>query len=60
VQEVARALDAIAAALRTLGCELARPLLTLQALTFSAIPELRLTTRGLLAVKSREYVPTLL
>ena len=29
-------------------------------LTSSAIPALRLTTRGLLAVKTREHVPTLL
>jgi len=43
-----------------LGCGLAHPLLTLQTLTFSAIPELRLTTRGFLAVKSREHVPALL
>jgi adenine deaminase len=60
VAEVARALDGVVAALRALGCELAHPLLTLQTLTFSAIPALRLTTRGLLAVKGREYVPTLL
>ena len=60
VPEVARALDGVVAALRVLGCGLAHPLLTLQTLTFSAIPALRLTTRGFLAVKSREYVPTLL
>jgi adenine deaminase len=60
VPEVARALDGVVAALRALGCRLAHPLLTLQTLTFSAIPELRLTTRGFLAVKSREHVPTLL
>ena len=29
-------------------------------LTFSATPALRLTTRGLLAVKTREHVPALL
>jgi adenine deaminase len=60
VPEVAQALDGVVAALRALGCGLAHPLLTLQTLTFSAIPALRLTTRGLLAVKSREHVPALL
>jgi adenine deaminase len=60
LQEVARRFDGVVGALRALGCGLAQPLLTLQTLTFSAIPALRLTTRGLLAVKSREYVPALL
>jgi adenine deaminase len=58
--ELARGLEAVAGALRELGSPLARPLLTLQTLTFSAIPALRLTTRGLLAVKRRAHVPTLL
>ena len=58
--DLARALDAVVTALRALGCGLANPLLTLQALTFTAIPAVRLTTRGLLAVKSRQHVPTLL
>lgn len=52
--------ETVTGALRDLGAQLARPLLTLQTLTFSAIPALRLTTRGLLAVKSREHVPALL
>ncbi|HWC03997.1 MAG TPA: adenine deaminase C-terminal domain-containing protein [Methylomirabilota bacterium] len=60
VPELAGGLDALTAALRALGCGLGRPLLTLQTLTFSAIPALRLTTRGLLAVKPRQLVPTLL
>jgi adenine deaminase len=60
VPVVARALDGVAGALRALGCSLPRPLLTLQTLTFTAIPALRLTTRGLLAVKSRRHVPALL
>jgi adenine deaminase len=60
VSTLARALDDVESALRGLGCGLARPLLTLQTLTFTAIPALRLTTRGLLAVKSRQHVPALL
>jgi adenine deaminase len=60
VPELAQGLEAIVAALRGLGCQLPHPILTLQALTFTAIPALRLTTRGLLAVKSRQHVPVLL
>jgi adenine deaminase len=60
VPEVARELRALEGALRGLGCALARPLLTLQTLTFSAVPALRLTSRGLLAVKTRTIVPALL
>ena len=60
VSELAHGLETVTRALRDLGSQLGRPLLTLQTLTFSAIPALRLTTRGLLAVKSREHVPALL
>lgn len=60
VPAVAHGLETVTGALRDLGAQPPRPLLTLQTLTFSAIPALRLTTRGLLAVKSREYVPALL
>jgi adenine deaminase len=60
LRELARGLDAVAGALGDLGSGLSRPLLTLQTLTFTAIPALRLTTRGLLAVKSRQHVPVLL
>ena len=58
--DAARGIGTVIAALRDLGSTLARPLLTLQAITFSAIPALRLTARGLLLVKSREHVPVLL
>jgi adenine deaminase len=60
VADVARGLDGVVRALRDLGCRLGHPLLTVQTLTFSAIPALRLTTRGLLSVKSRERVDALL
>jgi adenine deaminase len=60
VPEMAQALGAVVTALRALGCRLVHPLLTLQTLTFTAIPALRLTTRGLLAVKSRQHVSPLL
>ncbi|MGH7263698.1 MAG: adenine deaminase C-terminal domain-containing protein, partial [Candidatus Rokuibacteriota bacterium] len=58
--EVARQLDAFAAAAAALGSRLARPILPLQTLTFQAIPALRLTPRGLLDVKSRAIVPAVL
>jgi len=54
---VAARLDAVEAALRVQGCRLARPVLTLETLTFSAIPAIRLTSRGLLDVKRRVTVP---
>lgn len=60
VAEVAGGLEAVEHATRALGCRLSHPLLTLQTLTFTAIPVLRLTTRGLLRVKSQEYVAPLL
>ena len=60
VAEAAHGIETVTRALRDLGSPLARPLLTLQTITFSAIPALRLTARGLLAVKTREHVPVLL
>lgn len=58
--EVARALTAFGDAARGLGCPLASPLLPLETLTFQAIPALRLTPRGLLHVKSQQFVPVLM
>ena len=60
LRELAHDLKVVTAALRDLGSGLARPLLTLQTLTFTAIPALRLTTRGLLAVKGRQHLTALL
>jgi adenine deaminase len=58
--EVAGALTAFADASRALGGGFASPLLPLQTLTFQAIPALRLTTRGLLDVKTQQCLPVLL
>ncbi len=58
--QVAAGLEAFAAAARGLGSGLANPLLALETLTFQAIPDLRLTTRGLLDVRRRERVGLLL
>ena len=52
VPEVAAKLDAVEHSLRSLGCGLRNPFLTLQTLTFTAIPALRITSRGLLDVKA--------
>jgi len=58
--DVARGLTAFADAYRALGGRLADPVLPLDTLTFQAIPALRLTTRGLLHVKTQQRVPVLL
>jgi len=60
VREVARGLAGLGDAARALGCGLANPLLPLETLTFQAIPALRLTARGLLHVKSQQYLAPLL
>lgn len=58
--EVAAGLEAVEAAARALGATCPRPLLSLQTLTFAAIPSLRLTSHGLLHVKSQQWLPVLL
>jgi adenine deaminase len=60
VPEVAGGIRAVDAALDALGCRLRRPLLTIQTLTFAAIPAIRLTARGLLDVKARAPLPVIL
>lgn len=60
VRDLAARLEAIQGAARELGCPLRSPLLTLETLTFAAIPALRLTSQGLLHVKSRRHLPPLL
>jgi adenine deaminase len=57
LREVAAGLEGVERAVAALGGRPAHPLLTLQTLTFSAIPALRLTPRGLLDVKQRALVP---
>ncbi len=54
--ELAARLEAIESCFRALGCRLRNPFLTLQALTFSAIPALRISSRGLLDVKTNRRV----
>jgi adenine deaminase len=59
VPALAERLGRIKAAVRELGSSLEDPFLTLQALTFTAIPELRLRERGLVRVKTGQIVPLL-
>ena len=47
---------AIETGFRALGCRLRNPFLTLQTLTFSAIPALRISSKGLLDVKANRPV----
>lgn len=54
--EVAARLVAIESGFRALGCQLRNPFLTLQTLTFSAIPSLRISSKGLLDVKANRPV----
>ena len=54
--EAAGRLGAIESSLRALGCQLRNPFLTLQTLTFTAIPSLRITSRGLLDVRANRTV----
>ena len=56
VPETAARLVAIESGFRALGCQLRNPFLTLQTLTFTAIPSLRITSKGLLDVKANRLV----
>ena len=54
--ETAARLVAIESSFRALGCQLRNPFLTLQTLTFTAIPSLRISSKGLLDVKTNRWV----
>jgi adenine deaminase len=56
---LAEKMNHIKGAIRGLGSNLQDPLLTLQALTFTAVPAIRLRERGLLQVKTGQIVPLL-
>ncbi len=59
VPEIAAGFAAIRSSLSALNPDLRNPLLTLQALTFSAIPALRITSSGLVDVKGNRRVDLL-
>lgn len=56
VEETAKLYDAVEAALRRLGVDGDRPMLTLQTLTFHGVPELKLSFSGYVDVRNREIV----
>ena len=60
VPNLAEKLDRIKRVVKDLGSLIQDPLLTLQALTFTAIPALRLRERGLVQVKTGQIVPLLI
>ncbi len=57
IEQVAAAQVEVAAAARRLGCTLAEPFMTLSFLALEVIPELKLTDRGLVQVRTMEFVP---
>ncbi len=59
-REVARKLDRIHRCLRDRGSPFNRPTYALSFLTFVTLPALRITGRGLVAVKERKLVPLIL
>jgi adenine deaminase len=58
--EIVARMRALEAGLQELGCELERPLLTIQTICFTGLPFLRLTDKGLVDVRKREFVDMVL
>jgi adenine deaminase len=58
--EVNAALDALNAAARQLGSPLNSPFMTLSFVSLPSIPDLGLTDRGLVDVRTRRFLPVLL
>jgi adenine deaminase len=54
--EIVKKMRALAKGLRELGCGLARPLLTIQTICFTGLPFLRLTDKGLVDIRKRQFV----
>lgn len=54
--EIVNRMRALEKGLRELGCGLGRPLLTIQTICFTGLPFLRLTDKGLVDVRKREFV----
>jgi adenine deaminase len=55
LEEIAQRMIAIEKGCRALGC-VPRPFLTLQTLAFTGLPYLRLTDRGLVDIRKRQFV----
>lgn len=60
MEEIVERMRALERGLRELGCGLARPLLTIQTICFTGLPFLRLTDKGLVDVRRREFVEVVL
>jgi adenine deaminase len=56
-EEVARKLDALMAAARSLGCKLEQPFMALSFLSLSVIGKLKLTNQGLIDVEKFTSIP---
>ena len=57
IQRVAAAQEELTSAARRLGCRLAEPFMSMSFLALEVIPELKLTDRGLVQVRTMEFVP---
>lgn len=60
LSEIVARMRALEAGLQELGCALERPLLTIQTICFTGLPFLRLTDKGLVDVRKREFVDVVL
>ncbi len=58
--EILQRMRALENGLHELGCDLARPLLTIQTICFTGLPFLRLTDKGLVDVRKRRFVEVVL
>lgn len=58
--EIVDRMQTLEAGLQELGCGLQRPLLTIQTICFTGLPFLRLTDKGLVDVRKREFVDVVL
>jgi adenine deaminase len=56
-EDVARRLQDVETAAKSLGCKTARPFMSLSFLALSVIPSLKLTDRGLVDVEAWQLVP---
>jgi adenine deaminase len=56
LEEIAQRMMDVEEGCRILGCTISRPFLTLQTLVFTGLPYLRLTDKGLVDIRKREFV----
>ena len=56
LEQIAQQMSEVQEGCRILGCTINRPFVTLQTLPFTGLPYLRLTDRGLVDIRRREFV----